>query len=90
MVHIGKFLIFAAHCPYVGGIDAAIDRTTNHPKIPGGKKLIYTHINLALTALADFEKLGETDERFKILDKLVKENNGLWCTEAEKYLLNNF
>lgn len=75
---------------HIGGIDAAIDTTVNLPKISGGKKLIYTHINLPLTALADFEELGKTDERFKILDKLVKENNGLWCTEAEKYLLNNF
>lgn len=75
---------------HIGGIDAAIDTTVNLPKIPGGKKLIYTHINLPLIALTDFEKLGETDDRFKVLDKLVKENNGLWCAEAEKYLLQNF
>ena len=64
--------------------------TVNLPNIPGGKKLIYTHIELPLTALAEFEKLGETDERFKVLDELVKTNNGLWCTEAERYLLQNF
>ncbi len=75
---------------HIGGIDVAIDTTVNLPKIPGGKKLIYTHIDLPLTALTEFEKLGETDERFKVLDKLVKENNGLWCAEAEKYLLQNF
>lgn len=75
---------------HIGGIDAAIDTTINLPKIPGGKKLIYTHIELPLTALSEFEKLGENDERFKVLDKLVKENNGLWGTQAEKYLLDNF
>ena len=75
---------------HIGGIDAAIDTTVNLPKIPGGKKLIYTHIELPLTALADFEKLGKADARFKVLDTLVKENNGLWCAEAEKYLLENF
>lgn len=75
---------------HIGGIDAAIDATVNLPNIPGGKKLIYTHIELPLTALADFEKLGETDERFKVLARFVKENNGLWCVEAEKYLLNHF
>ena len=75
---------------HIGGIDAAIDTTINLPKIPGGKKLIYTHIELPLTALSEFEKLGETDERFKVLDELVKANNGLWCVEAEKYLLQNF
>ena len=75
---------------HIGGIDAAIETTINLPKIPGGKKLIYTHIELPLTALTEFEKLGESDTRFKVLDKLVKENRGLWSMEAEKYLLNNF
>ena len=75
---------------HIGGIDAAIDTTVNLPKIPGGKKLIYTHIELPLTALSDFEELGKTDNRFKVLDELVKAHNGLWCAEAEKYLLENF
>jgi hypothetical protein len=75
---------------HIGGIDAAIDTTVNLPKIPGGKKLIYTHIELPLTALTDFERLGEKDARFKTLDELVKANNGLWSAEAEKYLLENF
>lgn len=75
---------------HIGGIDAAIDTTVNLPKIPGGKKLIYTHIELPLTALSDFEKLGDNDARFKELDNIVKKNNGLWNADAEKYLLNNF
>ncbi len=75
---------------HIGGMDAAIDTTVNLPHISGGKKLIYTHINLPLTAIADFAVLGETDTRFKTLDTLVKENNGLWSAAAEKYLLNNF
>ena len=75
---------------HIGGIDAAIPTTVDLPKIPGGKKLIYTHIELPLTALADFEELGKKDERFKELDRLVKSHNGLWNTEAEKYLLENF
>lgn len=75
---------------HIGGIDAAIDTTKRLPEIPGGKKLIYTHINLALTALADFGALGEKDPRFAVLDKLVKESNGLWNAAAEAYLLANF
>ncbi len=75
---------------HIGGIDAAIDTTLRLPEIEGGKKLIYTHINLPLTAISDFEELGQTDERFKTLDTLVKANNGLWSAEAEKYLLDNF
>ena len=75
---------------HIGGMDAAIDTTVHLPQIPGGKKLIYTHINLPLTAIADFAALGETDGRFKTLDMLVKKNNGLWSAEAEAYLLEHF
>ena len=75
---------------HIGGMDAAIHTTVNLPHIPGGKKLIYTHIDLPLTAIADFAALGETDERFQVLDTMVKKNNGLWSAEAEKYLLRSF
>ena len=75
---------------HIGGIDAAIDTTLRLPKIPGGKKLIYTHINLPLTALSDFEDLGKTDPRFAKLHQLVEQNKGLWNAEAERYLLENF
>jgi threonine dehydrogenase-like Zn-dependent dehydrogenase len=72
---------------HVGGLDAAKDATLNLPKIPGGKKLIYTHVSLPLTAIADFEK--QCDPLFKELDRLCKAHNGLWNVEAEKYLLQH-
>ena len=75
---------------HIGGMDAAIDTTVNLPKIPGGKKLIYNHITLPLTAIDDFAELGKTDPRFQVLAQLVAENNGLWSAAAEKYLLANF
>ena len=75
---------------HVGGIDAAIDTTLNLPHIKGGKKLIYTHIDLPLTAIADFAELGKSDARFATLAALVREHGNLWCAEAEKYLLANF
>ena len=79
----------AAMITHIGGIDAVIPTTLNLPKIPGGKKLIYTHIEMPLTAIADFEEKGKTDPLFAELDKIVKAHNGLWCAEAEKYLLAN-
>lgn len=75
---------------HIGGIDAAIDTTLRLPKIAGGKKLIYTHITLPLTAISDFKMLGKTDARFAVLAKIVETNNGLWCMEAEEYLLKNW
>lgn len=80
----------AAMITHIGGLNAVIDTVKNLPHIPGGKKLIYTHIDLPLTAIADFAKLGETDPFFKDLADIVARNNGLWCGEAEKYLLKHF
>ena len=72
---------------HIGGLNAVIDTTLNLPKIPGGKKLIYNNIKLDLTAIADFEEKGKSDPLFKKLDEIVKGSNGLWCAEAERYLL---
>ena len=74
---------------HIGGLDAAAESTLNLPKIPGGKKLIYTHISMPLTAIDDFAKLGETDPLYKKLAELCAANNGLWSPEAEQYLLAN-
>ena len=38
-------------------------------------------------AIADFEKLGESDPMFAKLAEITARNNGLWSPEAEKYLL---
>lgn len=73
---------------HIGGLNCVPETTLNLPNIPGGKKLIYTHIDLPLTAIADFEKLGETDPLFARLDEICKAHGGLWCAEAEKYLLS--
>ena len=73
----------------IGGLDAVVETTLNLPKIPGAKKLIYTHKSLPLTALADFAELGKTDPFFADLAKIIANNNGLWCAEAEKYVLAN-
>lgn len=78
----------AAMITHVGGMNAVIDTTLNLPKIPGGKKLIYTGIEMELTAIDDFAK--QTDPRFLKLAEITGRNNGLWCAEAEQYLLSNF
>lgn len=75
---------------HIGGIDACADTTIRLPEIPGGKKLIYNHIEMPLTAIADFAELGKTDPLFKALAELVDKYNGLWNPEAEAYLLNHF
>ena len=77
---------------HIGGLDAVAETTLNLPKIPGGKKLIYTHLSMPLTALEDLRKAGEErkDDRYAALADIVEEHKGLWCPEAEEYLLANF
>jgi len=76
----------AAMITHVGGLDSVIETTLTLPKIPGGKKLIYSHISMPLTAIDD---LGDNDDPvFQKLAEIVINNNGLWCAEAEKYLLD--
>ena len=72
---------------HIGGLNVAADTTLNLPKIPGGKKLIYTHIDMPLTAIEDFKSLGEKDFRFRDLYNITQAHGGLWCPEAEEYLL---
>lgn len=72
---------------HIGGLNAVIDTTMNLPDIPGGKKLIYTHKNLPLTAISDFEQIGKSDPIFARLADIVGKTNGLWSVEAETYLL---
>jgi threonine dehydrogenase-like Zn-dependent dehydrogenase len=72
---------------HIGGIDAVIEATKHLPEIPGGKKLIYTHINMPLTAISDFSKLGETNAIYRNLAEICEKNNGLWSVEAEAFLL---
>lgn len=74
---------------HICGLDSAVETTLNLPNIPGGKKLIYTNISLPLTALTDFQEKGKSDPLFAKLHELVSAHNGLWNTEAEKYLLKN-
>lgn len=71
---------------HIGGIDSIAEATLNLPSIPGGKKLTYTQFEMPLTAIEDFEELGNNDELYKKLAQSVKRHNGLWNGEAEKIL----
>lgn len=85
----GKGLDPAGLVTHIGGLDAVAETTLNLPNIPGGKKLIYNHLSMPLTAIDEFEEKGKTNPLFKKLDEICKAHNGLWSLEAEEYLLNN-
>jgi threonine dehydrogenase-like Zn-dependent dehydrogenase len=78
---------------HIGGLNACAEATLNLPKIKGAKKLIYTHVDLPLTAVEDFGKAAEENAGTDLgtlyadLDALCKAAGNLWCAAAEKRLL---
>jgi threonine dehydrogenase-like Zn-dependent dehydrogenase len=74
---------------HIGGLNAVAETTLHLPQIPGGKKLIYTHLEMPLTAISDFAELGKTDPMFAKLAEICNRHQGLWSVEAEEYLLAN-
>ena len=75
---------------HIGGLDCCAEVTLTQPKLPGGKKLIYTHIEMPLTAISDFRARAAVDPRFAGLADICEANRNLWCPEAEEYLLANW
>ncbi len=75
---------------HIGGLNSVIDTTLRLPSIPGGKKLIYTHVEMPLTALTDLRACAKDDDRFAQLADIVEKHKGLWCAQAEEYLLSHW
>lgn len=75
---------------HIGGLDSAAEATLRLTEVPAGKKLIYTNIFMDLTSIDEFEEKGNEDPRFKKLAEIIKGNKGLWCEDAEVYLLKNW
>ena len=87
LLYLSRGLDPAGLVSHIGGIDAVIDTTLHLPEIPGGKKLMYMHIQMPLTAIDDFKEKGKSDPLFRELHAICTNNKGLWSVEAEKYLL---
>ncbi len=74
---------------HIGGLSSVPETTLNLPSIPGGKKLIYTHLDMPLMAIEEFGKYAGENPLIGKLDEICKKHGGLWSVEAEDYLLNN-
>ena len=75
---------------HVGGLDAVPDALYGMPDFDGGKILIYPHIDLDLTAIADFSTRSEEDPRFTRLAEICGQNDNLWSQDAERYVTEAF
>ncbi|QNN53583.1 zinc-binding dehydrogenase [Nocardioides mesophilus] len=73
---------------HVGGLDAVPDALSTLPDFTGGKILIYPHIDMELTAIADFAAAG--DSRLARLAELCAPHDNIWNRDAEAYVLEAF
>lgn len=74
---------------HILGLNAAKETLFAMEKPNGAKKICYNELDLPLIAIEDLEELGKTDPLCAALSEIVKKNGGLWCLEAEEYLLAN-
>lgn len=74
---------------HILGLGALKETLFAMEKPNGAKKICYNDIDIPLVAIDELEELGKTNELWRELAKIVKKNGGLWCAEAEKYLLAN-
>ncbi len=72
---------------HILGLRAVADTIFAMEKPNGAKKVCYTGIDIPLVAVEDLPKLGKTDPLYAALADIVAKNGGLWCAEAEAYLL---
>ena len=75
---------------HVGGLNVVPETILNLPNIPGGKKLVYPHIEMDLVAIEDFKKLANDNPLYAKLADVCARNNDVWCEEAERVLLDHF
>ena len=79
----------ASMITHIGGLNVAADTILNLDKIPGGKKLIYTHKEMPLFAIKDLPELAKTDPFYAGLAEICARHKELWSLEAEQYVLAN-
>ncbi|TVR71127.1 MAG: L-sorbose 1-phosphate reductase [Spirochaetaceae bacterium] len=83
----------SAMITHIGGITVVPETVLNLPKIPGGKKLIYTGLTIPLVALEELAMPAERSdapggpELWGDLAEIVAAHQGLWSAEAERHLL---
>ncbi len=74
---------------HVGGLNAVPDAILELDRMPGGKRLIYTHKRLDLRALSTLDDHGNADPFLVELSRIVQNHNMLWSVAAEEFLLEN-
>lgn len=71
---------------HIMGLNHVCESILNLPKMPGGKKIVYSGKEFPVTEVSAF---GENNELEKHLKELVDAHDGLWNAEAEQYFLDH-
>ena len=74
---------------HILGLNAAGEALFAMERPNGAKKVCYNDLDLPIIAIADLEELGKHSDLYRELAQIVGRNGGVWCTEAERYLLKN-
>lgn len=74
---------------HILGMKAAPETLFAMEKPSGAKKVCYNELDIPLVAIADLAELGKTDPMYAQLAMIVQNNGGIWCAEAERYLLEH-
>ena len=72
---------------HILGLNAVADAILAMQKPSGAKKVCYSGLDIPLIAVDELADWGKKDAMYAELDRIVKANGGLWCSEAEEYLL---
>lgn len=71
---------------HIMGLNHVCESILNLPKMPGGKKIVYSGKEFPVTDVSAF---GENNELEEHLKELVDAHDGLWNAEAEQYFLEH-
>lgn len=74
---------------HILGIDDLKETLLNLPDIKGGKKLSYSNKLMPRKSLEDITNTPQEEEFYQELQKILKNNNGLWSKTAEDYVLEH-
>ena len=74
---------------HILGLNAYADTIFAMERPSGAKKVCYTGLDIPYIAVDELAVWGEKDPLYKTLSEIVAAHDGLWCAEAEKYLLAN-
>lgn len=74
---------------HILGLNAAKDALFAMEKPNGAKKVCYNGLDLPVIAISELKEMGSDNELYRNLAQVVEDNGGMWCKEAEEFLLAN-